>query len=153
MRLTDHTDYALRVLMYLGAHSTRLVTIQEIATGHAISKNHLTKVVHKLGVAGMVSTVRGRAGGIRLARDAAAIMVGEVVRLTEPDFMMVECFDEATNRCSLSPTCRLKHALGRATDAYLRELDGLSLAAVLAAGPPPVLQSGFRFLSAETWTT
>lgn len=153
MRLTDHTDYALRVLMYLGAHSARLVTIQEIATVHAISKNHLTKVVHKLGLAGMVSTLRGRAGGIRLARDAASIMVGEVVRLTEPDFVMVECFDERTNQCALSPTCRLKQALGRATHAYLAELDRLSLASVLAAAPVPVLQSGFLFLSAETWTT
>jgi Rrf2 family nitric oxide-sensitive transcriptional repressor len=136
MRLTDYTDYALRVLMYLGAQANRLVTIQEIADVHAISRNHLTKVVHHLGQAGLVETVRGRAGGIRLARDPAAISIGSVVRLTEPDFTMVECFDEKKNSCSLSPVCVLKNTLGRATSAYLQELDRTSLASVL---PVPVL--------------
>jgi Rrf2 family nitric oxide-sensitive transcriptional repressor len=136
MRLTDYTDYALRVLMYLGAQANRLVTIQEIADVHAISRNHLTKVVHHLGLAGLVETVRGRAGGIRLARDPAAISIGSVVRLTEPDFTMVECFDEKKNSCSLSPVCVLKNTLGRATSAYLQELDRTSLASVL---PVPVL--------------
>jgi Rrf2 family nitric oxide-sensitive transcriptional repressor len=131
MRLTDYTDYALRVLMYVGAQAGRLVTIQEIAINHGISKNHLTKVVHRLGLAGLVQTVRGRSGGVRLARDPATITVGSVVRLTEPDFIMVECFDEARNTCSLSPVCVLKHALGRATGAYLQELDRISLASVL----------------------
>jgi Rrf2 family nitric oxide-sensitive transcriptional repressor len=131
MRLTDYTDYALRVLMYVGAQTGRLVTIQEIAINHGISKNHLTKVVHRLGLAGLVQTVRGRSGGVRLARDPATITVGSVVRLTEPDFIMVECFDEARNTCSLSPICVLKHALGRATGAYLQELDRVSLASVL----------------------
>jgi Rrf2 family nitric oxide-sensitive transcriptional repressor len=131
MRLTDYTDYALRVLMYVGAQAGRLVTIQEIAINHGISKNHLTKVVHRLGLAGLVQTVRGRSGGVRLARDPATITVGSVVRLTEPDFIMVECFDEARNTCTLSPVCVLKHALGRATGAYLRELDSISLASVL----------------------
>jgi Rrf2 family nitric oxide-sensitive transcriptional repressor len=131
MRLTDYTDYALRVLMYLGAQRGRLVTIQEVADRHGISKNHLTKVVHHLGLAGLVDTVRGRAGGIRLARPASDILIGSVVRLTEPDFTMVECFDEARNRCSLSPACTLKHVLGRATGAYLQELDRVSLASVL----------------------
>jgi Rrf2 family nitric oxide-sensitive transcriptional repressor len=131
MRLTDYTDYALRVLMYLGAQPGRLVTVQEIADNHGISKNHLTKVVHHLGQAGLVETVRGRTGGVRLARDPATISMGEVVRITEPDFTMVECFDETKNACSLSPTCVLKSALGRATGAYLRELDGVALASVL----------------------
>lgn len=131
MRLTDYTDYALRVLMYLGAQTGRLVTVQEIADNHGISKNHLTKVVHRLGQAGLVDTVRGRTGGVRLARDPATISLGEVVRLTEPDFTMVECFDEAKNTCSLSPTCVLKNALGRATGAYLHELDNIMLVHVL----------------------
>jgi Rrf2 family nitric oxide-sensitive transcriptional repressor len=137
MRLTDYTDYALRVLMYVGAQPGRLVTVQEIATNHGISKNHLTKVVHRLGQAGLVETVRGRTGGLRLARDASTITLGEVVRLTEPDFTMVECFDEAKNTCSLSPTCVLKSALGRATGAYLHELDAISLAAVLPRAVTP----------------
>lgn len=135
MRLTDYTDYALRVLMYVGAHPGRLVTIQEIADNHGISKNHLTKVVHRLGVAGLVTTMRGRTGGIRLARSPAMITLGSVVRLTEPDFIMVECFDEVSNTCTLSPVCVLKHALGRATSAYLQELDRMTLADVLPLAP------------------
>lgn len=145
MRLTDYTDYALRVLMYLGANRDRLVTIQEVASAHGISKNHLTKVVHRLGVAQLVDTVRGRAGGIRLAADPEKLMLGTVVRLTEPDFTLVECFDEQTNCCALSPVCVLKHTLGRATRAFLDELDKVSLASVLAPLPPttapPVAQS------------
>jgi Rrf2 family transcriptional regulator, nitric oxide-sensitive transcriptional repressor len=131
MRLTDYTDYALRVLMYVGNEADRLVTIQEIAANHGISKNHLTKVVHRLGLAGLVETVRGRTGGIRLGRDPSTIFVGAVVRLTEPDFTMVECFDEASNTCMLSHMCVLKHALSQATGAYLKELDRISLASML----------------------
>jgi Rrf2 family transcriptional regulator, nitric oxide-sensitive transcriptional repressor len=137
MRLTDYTDYALRVLMYVGVQPGRLVTVQEIADNHGISKNHLTKVVHRLGQAGLVETVRGRTGGVRMARDPATITLGEVVRLTEPDFTMVECFDEARNTCTLSPTCVLKSALGRATGAYLHELDGITLASVLPRAHEP----------------
>jgi Rrf2 family transcriptional regulator, nitric oxide-sensitive transcriptional repressor len=135
MRLTDYTDYALRVLMYVGARPGRLVTIQEIADEHRISKNHLTKVVHRLGLAGLITTMRGRTGGITLARDPGTITLGEVVRMTEPDFTMVECFDEMLNSCRLSPVCVLKHALGRATSAYLGELDRMTLADVLPATP------------------
>lgn len=152
MRLTDYTDYALRVLMYLGAHRDRLVTIQEVASVHGISKNHLTKVVHRLGVARLVATVRGRAGGIRLAVDPESLMLGTVVRLTEPDFTLVECFDEVSNCCSLSPTCVLKHTLGRATKAFLGELDSVSLASVIVSQLPraaaPVAQSVLRRLPA-----
>jgi len=139
MRLTDYTDYALRVLMYVGAQAGRLVTIREIADNHGISKSHLGKVVHRLGMAGLLATVRGRAGGLRLACDPAAITLGAVVRLTEPDFIMVECFDEARNTCTLSPACMLKHALGEATSAYLQELDRVSLASVLPRPPHAAL--------------
>lgn len=139
MRLTDYTDYALRVLMYIGARPGRLVTIQEIADNHGISKNHLTKVVHRLGQAGLVTTMRGRLGGIRLARAPSSITLGAVVRMTEPDFTMVECFDETRNTCTLSPTCVLKHALGRATSAYLQELDRMTLADVLPLAPGALL--------------
>lgn len=131
MRLTDYTDYALRVLMYIGMRPNRLVTIQEIATAHGISKNHLTKVVHHLGLVDLVHTVRGRAGGIRLGMRPDQIRLGTVVRLTEPDFNMVECFDEMHNRCALSPLCRLKNALAVATDAYLKTLDQLTLSDIL----------------------
>lgn len=144
MRLTDYTDYALRVLMYLGTHRERLATIQEIATVHGISRNHLSKVVHRLAAAGLVTTVRGRAGGLRLALDPRQITVGSVVRLTEHDFTMVECFDEARNRCSLSPVCVLKGVLARATRAFLDELDGVSLAAVLAPAAVPLQLAQLR---------
>ena len=92
MRLTDYTDYSLRTLMYLGLNRNGLVTIQEIADTYGISKNHLMKVVHQLGVAGMVDTVRGRNGGLRLKKEPEDINLGQVVRGTEPDLTMVECF-------------------------------------------------------------
>jgi Rrf2 family transcriptional regulator, nitric oxide-sensitive transcriptional repressor len=141
MRLTDYTDYALRVLMYLGMRPTRLVTIQEIAVAHGISKNHLTKVVHRLGLSNLVQTVRGRAGGIRLGMRPEDIRLGAVVRLTEPDFDMVECFDAKRNQCMLSPHCVLKRALADATVAYLRTLDKLRLSDILFS--PALLEPSF----------
>ena len=131
MRLTDYTDYAFRVLIYLGMRPDRLVTIREIATAYGISKNHLMKVVHFLGLVDLVHTVRGRTGGIRLGGKPAEIRLGSVVRLTEPDFHIVECFDAARNRCVLSPDCELKHALACARAAYLERLDQVSLADLL----------------------
>lgn len=127
MRLTTYTDYALRTLMYLATHRDRLVTIQDIASLHDISKNHLTKVVHQLGLLGLVETVRGRNGGLRLGREPAGINVGEVVRATETDFYMAECFDENNLSCAYSSACALKGVLGQAMDAYLQVLDGVTL--------------------------
>jgi len=132
MRLTTFTDYTLRTLMYLGAHRDRLVTIQDIAEAHGVSKNHLTKVVHQLGLAGLVETVRGRNGGLRLKREPAAITLGAVIRSTETDFHMAECFDPQNRPCPLAASCRLKHALASATSAYLAVLDGQSLETLLA---------------------
>ncbi|NEX62406.1 Rrf2 family transcriptional regulator [Noviherbaspirillum galbum] len=128
MRLTDFTDYSLRVLIYLASHTDRLVTIQEIATSHGISKSHLTKVVHQLGLAGLVDTLRGRAGGIRLARAPGDIGIGQVVRLTEPDLSFVACFDPGHTLCMLAGDCALKHAIGSAAQAFLAELDRKTLA-------------------------
>ncbi len=135
MRLTAFTDYTLRSLIYLGMNRDRLVTIQGIADLHSISKNHLTKVVHQLGVSGLVETVRGRNGGLRLAREPDAINIGDVVRMSETDFFMAECFDRANNTCALSPACFLKTKLGEATHAYLAVLDGVTLADLLPAHP------------------
>lgn len=137
MRLTAYTDYALRVLIYLGMCPSRLVTIKEIAGACGISRNHLTKVVHYLGLIEIVHTVRGRAGGIRLARKTGEICLGSVVRLTEPDFNMVECFNAARNHCVLSPGCALKCVLARARDAYLARLDRISLADLLTGQAIP----------------
>jgi Rrf2 family nitric oxide-sensitive transcriptional repressor len=134
MRLTQWTDYSLRVLMYCAAHAERElpVTITEIADGHGISRSHLTKIVHQLGAQGWLETTRGRGGGMRLCKPADQINLGTVVRQTETDFDMVECFDNKTNQCSLSPQCRLKGVLHEATRSYLAELDAVSLADLIA---------------------
>jgi Rrf2 family nitric oxide-sensitive transcriptional repressor len=139
MRLTAYTDYSLRTLMHLGLHRERLVTIQDIADLHSISKNHLMKVVYQLGLGGYVDTVRGRNGGLRLKREPADINIGEVVRATESDFFMAECFDREHNTCPLTPDCRLKNVLAEATRAYLAVLDKMTLADVL---PPPGSATG-----------
>jgi Rrf2 family transcriptional regulator, nitric oxide-sensitive transcriptional repressor len=131
MRLTDYTDYSLRTLMYLGTHREHLVTIQDIADSYGISKSHLMKVVHQLGLAGLVETIRGRSGGLRLGKEPEEINIGDVVRGTEPDFMMVECFSRETNECILSPSCELQDVLRRATKAYLEVLSGVTLADLL----------------------
>lgn len=146
MRLTSFTDYTLRTLLYLSAHRDRLVTIQDIADVHAISKNHLMKVVYQLGQSGLVETVRGRNGGLRLGREPAEINIGQLIRETETDFYMAECFDRDHNTCPLTGDCRLKSALGQATRAYLDVLDRLTLqdmlpgAAPSAEGVPVILQ-------------
>lgn len=127
MRLTSYTDYALRTLMYLAAHRDELVTIQEIADLHDIAKNHLTKVVHQLGLLGLVETVRGRNGGLKLGREPSDINIGEVVRSTETDFYMAECFDANNQGCAYSASCTLKSVLGEATAAYLKVLDSVTL--------------------------
>lgn len=136
MRLTTFTDYTLRTLMYLGTNHDRLVTIQDIADVHGVSKNHLTKVVHQLGLAGLVETVRGRNGGLRLKLEPAEITLGAVVRCTEPDFHMAECFDPHSKPCALAASCRLRYALAAATSAYLAVLDGQSLETLLAQEAP-----------------
>ena len=131
MRLTDYTDYSLRTLMYLGMHRDKLVTIQDIADAYSISKSHLMKVVHQLGLAGLVETIRGRSGGLRLGKEPEEINIGDVVRGTEPDFMMVECFSRELDECVLSSACALKDVLQRATIAYLTVLRGVTLADLL----------------------
>ena len=134
MRLTQWTDYSLRVLMYCAAfeHRDTPITITEIADSHVISRSHLTKIVHQLGANGLLETTRGRGGGMRLCKPAADINLGQVVRQTETDFAMVECFDAMTNQCSLSPRCLLKNVLQQATNSYLAVLDGVTLADLIA---------------------
>ena len=136
MRLTTYTDYALRTLLHVGTHQDRLVTIQEIADLHTISKNHLTKVIHQLGLLGVVTTVRGRNGGLRLARAPKEINIGAVVRHTETDFYMAPCFDPQGFPCGLHKACGLKNVLAEATAAYLAVLDGTTLADLLPEPAP-----------------
>lgn len=127
MRLTSYTDFALRTLMYLAINRDHLVTIQDIADLHGISKNHLTKVAHQLGQLGLVETVRGRNGGLKLGHEPEDINIGKVVRQTETDFYMAECFDRDNKSCAYSAGCTLKGVLISATDAYLQVLDGVTL--------------------------
>lgn len=135
MRLTVYTDYSLRLLIYAALEPDGLVNISEVAEAYAISRNHLTKVVHQLGIAGFLETVRGKGGGLRLARPPAAIRVGDVVRCTEPDMALTPCFEPIEARCPIVPSCVLRSALQEARDAFLQVLDGYTLADLVAAGP------------------
>ena len=132
MRLAEYTDYTLRVLMYCAARPQQLVTIGELADHHRVSKNHLMKIVNDLARQGIVETTRGRGGGLRLMKDARQIRVGDVVRASETDFRLVECFDPETNQCTLSPSCRLKGLFNGALKAYFKALDGMTLAELAA---------------------
>ena len=126
MRLTLHTDYAFRILMHLTANNESLSTIDQIAKIYNISKNHLVKVVNTLVKAGFVKTIRGKGGGLCLAFKPKEINLGAVVRATEPDFALVECF-LPTNSCIISPTCGLKHIFNKAISNFLKELDSYNL--------------------------
>lgn len=129
MQLTRFSDFALRVLMYAHAVDGRLVTIEEIAASYRISRAHLMKVVNALTRAGYLKAVRGRTGGVTLARPAEEIRLGDVVRATEPDFALVECFS-ANNQCVIDGCCRLPLALRRALAAFLAELDQHTVASI-----------------------
>jgi Rrf2 family nitric oxide-sensitive transcriptional repressor len=143
MRLSDYTDYALRVLMYCAAHRDRLVTIGELAEQHGLSKSHLMKVVNDLAHHGLLDTVRGRGGGLRLLAEPESIRIGDVVRATETDFRLVECFDAATDACTLSPSCRLKHLFDDALGRYFGALDGATLAD-MTSRPSAALETSKR---------
>lgn len=142
MRLTYWTDYSLRVLMYCAQCESQesVATIQAIADQHDISKSHLTKIVMTLAADGYLLTSRGRGGGLRLGRPAAQIVLGEVVRKTETDFQMVECFGEGPSHCALLPSCHLKQVLAEALEAFFAKLDGITLADLMNATPAPLGQ-------------
>lgn len=127
MRLSAFSDYSLRVLMYLGVQQDRLATIAEIAAAHDISKSHLMKVVHQLGRSGYIETVRGKGGGLRLARATQEIVVGEVIRHTESDFTMAECFADKST-CRIQGACCLPSILNEALKALFLVLDGYTVA-------------------------
>ncbi|WP_175719903.1 Rrf2 family transcriptional regulator [Burkholderia anthina] len=147
MRLTDYTDYSLRVMLYLAVRGEGLATIQEISDAYGISKNHLMKVVQQLGELGWVDTVRGRNGGLRLFPESLALTVGQVVRATESDFALVGCFsaDGGESRgCVIEPQCRLKGVLAAARDAFLAELDRHTVGELAAPASPLVALLGIR---------
>lgn len=133
MKLTTYTDYSLRTLIYLAAlNEERLCNIQEISTAYGISKNHLMKVVHHLGKLGIIETIRGRNGGFRLAKKPEDINIGKLIRQTEEDFYLVECFNpDNPNPCVITPICGLTHMLREALQAYLQVLDKYTLADIV----------------------
>lgn len=135
MRFTRYTDYALRVLMYLGRKGEELSTIKEIASRYGISENHLMKVVHQLGRHGYITTIRGRQGGMRLAAAPEKINIGDVVRVTEDDLKIVECFDGQANNCPITGVCGLTSMIDEALKAFLAVLDQKTLADVLGNSP------------------
>jgi len=130
MRLSTFSDYSLRVLMYLGVQPDRLATIAEIAAVYEISENHLMKVVHQLGRSGYIETVRGKGGGMRLAKAPPDIVLGDVIRQTESDFALVECFGD-DSCCRIQSACRLHAVLDEALNALFLVLDGYTLADLL----------------------
>ena len=131
MQLTLYTDYSLRVLVYLGMRPDELARIGEIAEAYGISRNHLVKVVHHLGQTGYVQTTRGKSGGIRLGMPVEKIIIGDVVRKTEPHMNLLECFDQEMNTCPIAAACALKRAIYQARRAFMDVLDGYTLADVL----------------------
>ncbi len=147
MRLTVYTDYALRVLMYVAVRPEPLPTIGQIADAYQISRNHLMKVVYELGQAGYLETVRGKNGGLRLARKPQEIGLGRLVRETEPDMALVPCFDPIRAQCAITPACRLRGALAEARAAFLAVLDGYTLADLVGNGAS--LQALLGLASAE----
>lgn len=139
MQLTRFTDYSLRVLIYLGQQREKLVTIREIAEKHGISENHLMKIVHRLGLQGYVTTVRGKGGGMRLARSPDMINLGDVVRDTEENMDIAECFAaNMQTTCALLPACALKTVLLEARKSFLATLDAYRLSDLMQqpAGAP-----------------
>lgn len=149
MKLTNYSDYALRSLIYLAVtpKDGELANIDDIAQAYDISKSHLTKIIHQLGKLGYIESVRGKGGGIRLAKDPSEINIGRLIRHTESDFGILECLDDNSkntdgkislvnigdnaNSCVISPACRLKGVFYKAMLAFVAVLDGYTLADVL----------------------
>ena len=132
MRLTQLTDYAMRVLIHLAIHPDRLCTIAEIAARYGISEAHLMKITHQLGRAGWIGTVRGRGGGMALALPPEAIQLGQVALTMEPDFNVVECFSTGST-CSLTGSCKLTGVMDGALRSFIDHLDRHTLADILPA--------------------
>lgn len=128
MKLTAYSNYALRCLQLAALKAPALIKVDDVVRVHGLARPHIVKIVHELGRAGLVETQRGRGGGFRLARPAAEIVVGDVVRLTEGPLELVECFNPASNTCPLIGICKLSRALQEATRAFMAVLDDLTVA-------------------------
>lgn len=134
MRLTQHSDYAMRLLMYVGRHPDRLCTISEVARAYGISEPHLMKVTHRLSQNGWLKTIRGKNGGMRLAKAPEDIVLGAVLRDTETDLALVECLGP-NNTCTLANSCGMSGIVYGALQAFLDHFDKYTLADILHTAP------------------
>ncbi|MCH4092583.1 Rrf2 family transcriptional regulator [Acetobacter sp.] len=138
MRLTQHSDYALRALIFLAANPDRLSSIREIAERYGLSENYMVKIIHRLGQGGFIETIRGRNGGLRLGRPADSIRIGDVIRFTEDDCALVACMHPSGEQngvpCLLMPDCTLRHTLDDALGAFFAVLDNRTLADMVGQG-------------------
>lgn len=135
MNLTVQSDYAFRTLMYLAVRDPQGSTIHEISEHYGISRGHLMVLVHRLGHLGFLQTMRGRKGGIKLARPKSSILLDEILRATEPGFDLVECYRGDANRCLITTPCRLRGILDEALDAWMNVLRKYSLADLVDENP------------------
>ncbi len=131
MRMTLHTDYALRMLIYAATRRDGVCTANDVAEAYGLSRNHLLKVAQTLRDLGVVETIRGRAGGIRLAKAPEEIALGALIRATEEEFSLAECMQVGARACAISPACRLKGVLHEALGAFLAVLDKYTLADIV----------------------
>ena len=136
MQLTQYTDYSLRVLIYLAKNPEGLATVSEIAEYHGISRNHLVKVIHNLATKGFILTTRGRNGGMKLSRPPAKIILGDVIRNTEPNFDIAECFNSANNCCVITLGCGLKSIFREAQTGFIKAMDKYTLADAVTRDSP-----------------
>lgn len=143
MRLTQHTDFSLRVLIHLALKREELATIGEISEAYGVSRNHLTKVVQNLVRSGFVESIRGKRGGLRLSRSPDDLRLGEIAAKMEPDFSLVECL-RAGNECVITPDCRLPRVLAEALGAFMDRLNQYTLEDLVPHSAQPGLAQVLR---------
>lgn len=131
MRLTLYSDYALRVLIYVGSAPSGSASIQQVSRAYNISRHHLTKVVNRLSRIGLLVTTPGRGGGMKLGKPPIDIRIGDTVRQTEPHFALVECLDPVTNQCPITPACKVRGILGDGMQAFFETLNRHTLEDIL----------------------
>ncbi len=134
MKLTQYSDLGLRLLMYLAHRRGESVTIQEASDRFAVSKNHMVKISHQLTKSGLIESIRGRNGGVRLARSAQRISVEDALRATEDNFALVECFSSSNNHCIITNVCKLSEVLDTALSAFFSVLRATSLEDLVVNG-------------------
>ncbi|MDD0851636.1 Rrf2 family transcriptional regulator [Halobacteriovorax sp. GB3] len=130
MRLASFTDYSLRVLIYLAIKGQERSTVSEIADKYKISRNHLVKVVHNLSNMGVITSFKGKGGGIVLSKEPVSLKIGKLIKELESDSNLVECFGNSSN-CAINPSCKLKAALKVAENKFYEALDGYTLEDIL----------------------